>query len=236
MAEIVGTPKCNLCGCETFRDMGNRKNCICVKCGSYERTRVMKLFLDSNPRVAGASILHLAPERGLYAHLSQIAENYVTGDIDLDRYSHIPSIHKVDLCDVSTFTELGRFDFIIHSHVIEHVPCNYTAVLVNLHRLLKPGGIHMFAMPIYGSAFEEDLGHISEAEKERRFGQFDHCRRFSAVDLHRTIGAIFTLPQKYNLLDHFSESTLDAANIPPVAREGYTGHSVFQISDHALKF
>tara|TARA_R110001606_G_C15230318_1_gene635016 strand:- start:204 stop:794 length:591 start_codon:yes stop_codon:yes gene_type:complete len=196
----------------------------------------MKLFLDSNPRVAGASILHLAPERGLYAHLSQIAENYVTGDIDLDRYSHIPSIHKVDLCDVSTFTELGRFDFIIHSHVIEHVPCNYTAVLVNLHRLLKPGGIHMFAMPIYGSAFEEDLGHISEAEKERRFGQFDHCRRFSAVDLHRTIGAIFTLPQKYNLLDHFSESTLDAANIPPVAREGYTGHSVFQISDHALKF
>ena len=159
------TVLCNLCGCQDFRDMGNRKNCICVKCGSYERTRVMKLFLDADGGFKGSSILHLAPERGLFTHLSQIAGEYVTGDIDLERYSHIPEIHKVDLCDTETFKNLGRFDLIIHSHVIEHVPCNYTAVLVNLHRLLNPGGIHMFAMPIYGSAFEEDLSELSESEK-----------------------------------------------------------------------
>tara|TARA_R110000765_G_scaffold301973_2_gene396325 strand:+ start:3416 stop:4066 length:651 start_codon:yes stop_codon:yes gene_type:complete len=215
--------------------MGNRKNCICVKCGSYERTRVMKLFLDADGGFKGSSILHLAPERGLFTHLSQIAGEYVTGDIDLERYSHIPEIHKVDLCDTETFKNLGRFDLIIHSHVIEHVPCNYTAVLVNLHRLLNPGGIHMFAMPIYGSAFEEDLSELSESEKERRFGQFDHCRRFSAVDIDQTIGAIFDIPSTYNLADHFSESTLDNANIPEIARKGYSGHSIFRLPDVALR-
>lgn len=227
--------RCNLCGCEDFRDMGNRKNCICTKCGSYERTRVMKLFLDAYSHLEGASIFHLAPERGLFAHLSEIAGEYVTGDIDLERYSHIPAIHRVDLCEPETFRNLGRFDLIIHSHVIEHVPCNYTAVLINLHRLLKPGGIHMFAMPIYGSAFEEDLREMSEAEKERRFGQYDHCRKFSPVDLDRTLGAIFPIPHEYNLLNHFSESTLDEANIPSIARQGYTGHSVFRIPDVALR-
>ena len=224
------TARCNLCGSDAFRDMGNRKDAICTRCGSYERTRVMKLFLDSNPRVAGASILHLAPERGLYSYLSEVAGDYITGDIDLERYSHIPAIHKIDLCDVKTYTGLGRFDFIIHSHVIEHVPCNYTAVLMNLHRLLKPDGIHMFAFPIYGSAYAEDLSDLSESEKERRFGQYDHCRKFSSIDLDRTLGAIFKLPETYDLRDRFPDAVLDAANIPEIARKGFSGHSIFRFS------
>ncbi len=216
--------------------MGARKNALCAKCGAYERTRVMKMFLEASPSLKGSSILHIAPERGLYSFLSQLAGNYVTGDIDLERYSHIPSIRKIDLCDTGTYMHFGAFDFIIHSHVIEHVPCNYTAVLMNLHRLLKPEGVQMFAFPIYGSAYEEDLSELTEAEKERRFGQYDHCRKFSPVDLDRTLGAIFRLPGKYDLSDHFSDAVLDEANIPEIARKGFNGHSIFRFSKSDLLF
>jgi SAM-dependent methyltransferase len=227
--------KCNICGCLEFRDMGQRKDALCAKCGSYERTRVMKMFLERNPSLEGASIFHIAPERGLYSYLTQVASNYVTGDIDLERYSHIPSIHQIDLCNPDTFMHLGEFDFIIHSHVLEHVPCNYSAVLINLHRLLKRGGTHMFAFPIYGSAYEEDLSDLTEAERERRFGQFDHCRRFSPADLKQTLGAVFDFPEKYDLREHFPDSVLDEANIPEIARTGYSGHSVFRISKSDLR-
>jgi phosphoglycolate phosphatase len=218
---------CNICGSREFKDVGQRKGAVCVKCGAYERTRVMKMFLDRCSVKPETSIFHLAPERGLYAYLSGISGNYVTGDIDLERYSHIPSIRKVDLCNKETFSNIGAFDIVIHSHVIEHVPCNYTAVFVHLHKLLRPGGIHLFAVPIYGRAYEEDLGNLSHEAAHHRFGQFDHLRRFSPVDLQQTLGAIFKLPEEYSLLDHFQVEQLIEANIPEDAWNGYTGHSVF---------
>ena len=220
---------CNLCGSEEFKDMRNRKNAICVKCGSYERTRVMKLFLDTLGIGPETSILHLAPERGLYAYLKGISKHYVVGDIDLDRYAHIPSIKRIDLCDPTSLNGLGSFDVVIHSHVIEHLPCNYTAALIRLHKVLNPGGVHLFAVPIYGEAYREDIGDIGTEAAEKLFGQFDHCRRFSPGDLQRTIGAIFRIPQNYDLLDFFTAEELTAASVPQDAWKGYTGHSIFRI-------
>ena len=218
---------CNVCGSAEFNDIGQRKAAVCARCGAYERTRIMKLFLDKLNIGEGTSVFHLAPERGLYDHIRGVVKTYVTGDIDVERYSHIPDLLKIDLCKRETFLEIGKFDLIIHSHVIEHVPCNYTAVLVNLHKMLNPGGIHMFALPIYGRAYEEDMGHLTDEEANKRFGQFDHIRRFSPLDLHRTLGAIFRIPENYSLLDSFSDNQLSAANIPQEAWVGYTGHSVF---------
>lgn len=227
--------QCNLCGSEEFKDLKHRVNAICARCGAYERTRVMKLFIDRMNIGSSSSVLHLAPERGLYETLRGRAGLYICGDIDMPRYSHIPEMIEVDLCNPETYVNLGSFDLIIHSHVIEHVPCNYTAVLINLHRMLKPNGIHMFAVPIYGEAYEEDLSPLSEVEKEQRFGQFDHCRRFSANDLGKTLGAIFETPKKYQLSDWFSQDALDRANIPDYARQGMSGHTVFSVRADQIK-
>lgn len=186
--------------------------------------KLSRLSLNSE-----CAVLHLAPERGLYSTLKDKVGRYVTGDINMARYSHIPDILEIDLCKPETYSDLGTFDIIIHNHVIEHLPCNYTAVLIRLHKLLNKGGVHLFSAPIYGAAFEEDLGEITEAEKQRRFGQFDHCRRFSAHDLDRTLGAIFDLPNEYDLETEFNADVLAEANIPDYARKGYSGHSVFCI-------
>ncbi len=223
------TPICNLCGSAEFKDFNNRPKAICARCGAYERTRVLKLLLDRMDISPRTSVLHIAPERGLYTYLKPRTGHYVPCDIDVERYAHIPEIRRIDLCDASTFEGLGLFDLIIHNHVIEHVPCNWTVVMVRLHRMLKDGGHHMFSLPIYGKSYEEDLADLREAERTSRFGQYDHCRRFSPVDLQRTLGAVFRIPTNYDLESMITMEALDRANIPGRARHGMTGHSVFAL-------
>jgi len=224
------TPACNLCGSTEFREMNGRPNAYCAECGSYERTRVMKLALDRLGVSPGAAVLHLAPERGLSEWLRARARCYVAADIDPAAYAHIADILRIDLCNPKALEGLGPFDFIIHNHVIEHVPCNWTAVMLRLHRRLKPGGFHVFSLPIYGAAYEEDLSALSGEARAKRFGQFDHCRRFSPVDLQATLGAVFRLPETYDLVRDFGEGALRAANIPEAAWRGYSGHSDFVIA------
>ena len=167
--------RCNICGSETFKDVGKRKGVLCAQCGSYERTRLMMMMIEKRDLAKNARILHLAPEFGLYKALAPKAAEYVTADIDLERYAHIPGIQHLDLCDADAIGQLGTFDLILHSHVIEHLPCNYTAVLLHLHRLLNPGGFHLFSVPIYGAHYEEDLKALEPEHAEQRFWPIRPC-------------------------------------------------------------
>lgn len=227
--------QCNLCGSTEFRDVNGRAKALCGSCGSYERTRLVKLYVDQLDLPPTARVLHLAPEWGLYRALRARFADYVAADYDLHRYRHIEDIRRIDLTDFESYASLGRFDLVIHNHVIEHLPCNYTAVLIRLHKLLTPRGHHLFSVPIYGSSFEETLATISSDEAARRFGQFDHVRRFSAVDLQATLGAIFEFPREYRALDRFDADALRDANVPELAWTGYSGHSVFDLQPAALR-
>jgi hypothetical protein len=217
---------CNICGSTAFTDVNGRAGAICAKCGSYERTRLMKLFIEALPLGRNTRVLHLAPERGLSVWLRERFDHYVPADYDLPRYVHIPGMVKIDLCQ-REYGLGGKFDLILHSHVIEHLPINYAVVLIRLHRLLTPRGRHLFSIPIYGSCYEESLAKLSAEEATRRFGQFDHVRRFSPADIGATIGSVFDIPERYDLLEHFSQAQLQAASIPEDGWQGYTGHSVF---------
>ena len=219
--------KCNICGSPEFADVGGRPKALCMSCGSYERTRVMKLVLDRLPIRRDTSILHLGPERGLSAHLRTLTDRYVPADIDVERYDHVPGIRYIDLCDLPSYQRFGTFDLIIHAHVIEHIPFNYSAVLIHLHRMLNPGGRHIFSVPIFGACFDEYLGPLSAEEAKRRFGQFDHVRRFSAGDIQRTLGALFDIPETYALSSLAGEAELRDANVPEAAWRGYSGDTVF---------
>jgi hypothetical protein len=61
--------KCNLCGSTEFRDVNSRKNVLCTRCGSYERTRLMQLYLAHHGIRRDMRVLHFAPEPGLYRWL-----------------------------------------------------------------------------------------------------------------------------------------------------------------------
>lgn len=192
----------------------------------------MKLYLDLYGIKRNTRILHFAPESGLYKCLRSLTDEYVVADYDLDRYSHIPDIQFVDLMDPASYERFGSFDIILHSHVIEHIPYNYSALLLRLHRMLTPRGVHAFSFPIYGTFYHESWGPMTGEEATRLFGQFDHIRRFSAKDIDRTIGAIFDLP-KADLLSVFDEDTLTEANIPREFWSGWNGTSVFWLRKEA---
>ncbi len=156
-------------------------------------------------------------------------------DYDLARYSYIPEIQFVDLSDPSSYERFGAFDLILHSHVIEHIYYNYSALLLRLHRMLRPNGVHSFSFPIYGQFYSEHWGPMSGQEATDRFGQFDHIRRFSEKDLMLTLGALFAIPQQ-NLLSEFSETELKNANIPEYIWNKWGGSSVFWLKQDDCYF
>lgn len=226
---MTATPECNLCGARQFVDIKARRNARCGKCGSLERTRLSRLVLDSLDCLKrGARVLYLAPERGLYAYMrSRVGDSITVADFDVDRYrKKYPDIKYLDLCgDFSTVSK-SAFDLVVHSHVLEHVPCNYVVALKQLNDLLKPNGYHVCSIPVSGGHFDEYLGPLSVEEAVRRFGQFNHVRRFGREDLRKTLGKVIPLPARYELQGRFAEATLRQFNIPEYCWSGYTPHSV----------
>lgn len=236
--------KCNICGSARWRDEKAKTAFMCAECHSRDRTRVMRMFLGQAAITSETRILHIAPEKGLANYLSAISDNYMAADIETTRYKHIVNhnervdkIHFVDLCDRSTLEKFGDVDLIIHSHVMEHVPCNVGSALLNLHNMLRPGGMQIFAFPIKNSpGYAEYLGPMTAAEAEERFGQFDHVRQFSSKDLDRTLGSFFVLPKKYDLLDDFTKEELEDANVRPKCWKGFTGNTVFRMKKEDCLF
>lgn len=86
-----------------------------------------------------------------------------------------------------TIGEAGRFDYVVLSHVFEHLPSPLT-YLEDLHALLRPGGQVCMAIPDRRFTFdrcrrETDLGELIEAYLEGRSRPgyrevFDHFHKF----------------------------------------------------------
>ena len=228
--------RCNLCGCERFVDMPKRPAVRCADCGSLERTRVAALHLTGADCPAqGASILHFAPERGLSRLLRPIGgANYRALDIDPTLYPDL-GVERFDLCaDIFGLREQS-VDLIVHNHVIEHLECNYTAVLMRLVKTLKPDGLMFFSMPILPGDFSDEIIAASDQVKLARFGGSLHMRRFGAAVLQQTLGMIFDIPADYDLTARFEEAQLAEANIPLHHWRSYTGASVFRVSRKSLR-
>ena len=214
MAELL----CPLCGSEVFDDHRNVPAIRCRTCKSDERTRAVKLFLDRHLNLkTGQKVLHFAPERRLGKYIADaVGTGYDAVDIDPERYSSRSGyqVRSLDLCTEASKLPSDFYDLVLHNHVMEHVPCNVTLVLQHLHRAVKPGGVHMFSIPILSGYFEEDLDpNLTEPERTARFGQGDHMRRFGREDFDRTVGPIVGVTAAYSLADHFSDHELRTANI-----------------------
>lgn len=227
--------RCNICGCRDFSDMPKRPAVRCTACGSLERTRVAALHVRDLGLAQGARILHFAPERGLHRVLREIGgPNHRCLDIAPDRYAGL-GVEPFDLCRDVFGLPQGESDLIVHNHVLEHLECNYTVVLVRLARALARGGTMLFSMPILPGPFTDELMDGTADEKVARFGEMIHVRRFGADFLRQTVGMIFHIPDAYDLTLWFPESVLADANIPPHHWRRYTGASVFRVTAADLR-
>ncbi|WP_160299109.1 phosphoglycolate phosphatase [Sphingomonas sp. SRS2] len=221
--------RCNICGSTSFVARQKRGHVQCAGCDSNERARLIWLMLETHGLLRpGLRVLHLAPERAFAERLSALyGEGYEPVDYDPELYDYVPDIRKIDLVEDAARLPSGYYDLIIHSHVMEHIPCNITAILYHLHRSLKPHGKQVCCVPIIRDGhYAEDLGPITPEDATARFGQDDHVRTFGGNDIQRTLGMLFKLPDAYDLTRDFDEATLIGLNIPRINWRGWSPNSI----------
>lgn len=150
----------------------------CPYCNCNDRDRLIRLYIKEE--ILGGNInkqqlLDITPSTALRKSLQEGEKiNYRSTDLyDED---------VVDTSDIQNMNiyEENRFDLVICSHVLEHVPDDRKA-LSEMKRILKPGGKCLLLVPISlgNHVYDEDLSQISKAEREKRFGQDDHLRLYT---------------------------------------------------------
>lgn len=143
----------------------------CPGCDSRPRHRWLWLYLHDEPALlAGKSVLHVAPEPTVAPYVRAAAREYISADID-EEHAEV----QADLTALPFEDE--RFDIVICSHVLEHVPDD-RAAMREMHRVLAPGGIALVQTPVnYEQASTyEDPAESNASERLRRFSQADHVR------------------------------------------------------------
>jgi SAM-dependent methyltransferase len=165
---------CPCCGrsFRRFRPTGDpiRPDTACPFCNSVERHRLLTLAVQQEPQLVAGRVLHFAPEAALGSLLRDRAAEYVTTDLSAET-------------DVTAdITELpfpdDRWDAIVCSHVLEHVPDD-AAAMRELRRVLAPDGHAIVIVPrVAGTATDEDPTVTDPLERLHRFGQQDHVRTY----------------------------------------------------------
>jgi predicted SAM-dependent methyltransferase len=219
---------CPVCKSEdSLVPFSGRANAICTNCQCMERSRLMWMALRQLKLPSPETrVLHFAPEDGLSRRLYK-ACRYSAKDFAPEKYRRRPfPVEKFDLCSDTRTLPDASFDLILHNHVLEHLPCRVEDALVELDRILTPGGIHMFSVPIKGSETVEDLSpELTPQERLARFGLEDHMRVFGldAVLMFKRLWK-----QEAVLFDFsYSEEALATAGIPIFSVFKPTAHSMF---------
>lgn len=179
---------CPCCGGEfrRLRDFRGRGNAQCPRCGSVERQRVLMLYLQRETGLFAdeeADLLEFAPESALSEALSSRPNiRYESADLEPGRAMHVMDITRIPRADAA-------YDYVLASHVLEHIPDD-RAAMAELLRVLRPGGVALLQQPVdHGRELTyEDWGLTTAEERLEAFGQEDHVRVYGS-DLAQRLSA-----------------------------------------------
>lgn len=162
---------CPICerGAKRFLDAGRpvRAQARCPWCGSMERHRILWRYLAAEPPSA---VLHVAPEAGIGSRLRDRCGDYVS--VDLKRGVDV----RADITLPLPFPD-GRFDAVICSHVLEHIPDD-TGAVRQLMRVLSDDGRLIVLVPVADADDTVEDPIADPAEREAAYGQSDHVRMY----------------------------------------------------------
>lgn len=157
----------------------NHRRYLCPVCGSADRDRLYKLYIDRFlPPDGTRRIVDFAPAAPLSASLRSRSDfEYRTADLMMPGVDDV-----VDITDMPIYPD-NSVDFFICSHVLEHVSDDQRA-LAELYRILAPGARGIIMTPITpDGTFDEDPAVDDEGERWRRFAQGDHVRLYDRPTL-----------------------------------------------------
>lgn len=150
-----------------------RQNALAPGTLSLERHRLLWLYLqrETDFFIAARKVLHIAPEQCFLDRFRKMKNlEYTTSDL----YSPLADV-KADICNLPF--EDNSYDVIFCNHVLEHIEDDQKAML-ELFRVLKPGGFGIFQIPqdLSLETTYEDFSITDPKERKQHFGQYDHVR------------------------------------------------------------
>jgi SAM-dependent methyltransferase len=172
------------------------KHYACKKCGSSDRDRLYKLYIEKYLIEKEINLVDFAPSPPLRDYLK--SKNNITY-----RFADLMMLDvddRVDITDMKIYND-NIFDFFICSHILEHVRDDVGA-LNELFRILKPGGKGILMTPIVNKngAYDEDIYEKNTSERWRRFAQDDHVRLYDKkVFVERVKSAGFSI-EEFNFI------------------------------------
>src|SRR5690554_2328097 len=227
----VHCPICN----SSYREfspagLSKRKNARCHNCDSLERHRLMYVYLKDevklfDERSGSLRLLHFAPEDFFYELLSNINSiNYTPCDLypELFEFEGKTKVAKVDITNIPFEDE--SFDFILCSHVLEHIPDDHLA-MKELYRVMAKNGSGIFQVPLDTDRMEtyEDWSITTPKEREKAFGQVDHVRCYGQdyADRLRKVGFtvnVIDYPSNFTSEDIFKYGFMESEKIYHVSK------------------
>lgn len=192
--------ECNICNRRyaSFLPYLNRANAICPNCSSLERTRLIYYFIQEQQLITNnTKLLHIAPEQCLYNIFSKaLNDNYIPADkFEEEVYKYPAGTQHIDITDIPY--EDNTVDAIICIHVLEHIQDDAKAIS-ELYRVLKKGGWAILQVPYEKNRTKtyEDASIVSQEDRRKHFGQFDHVRIYGTDFIDRFTAPGFTIEHK----------------------------------------
>ncbi|MFC5283382.1 class I SAM-dependent methyltransferase [Pedobacter alpinus] len=149
-----------------------RENAACPYCNSLERTRLLNYYLINETDIfsGNKSILHFAPEYTLAKQLKKSSKNYISADIEKCVANIVEDIQSL------TFED-NKFDYIICSCVLGHVPDEISAIK-EIKRVLKAGGKAFILTLLNIGTYKtlEDKHIITYEDRLKHYGEGDLLR------------------------------------------------------------
>lgn len=223
-------PACPICHSQKFTEYRGRKLARCAGCGAKERGRLMALVLKKLLPTVHGPVLHLAPEEAITKLVYDlVGDRYAPADLIPEVYRHPPvPVMKLDLGACSLAEHNDRFGAIIHSHVLEHVRAPLDRIIQEANKMLRPGGLHIFQVPIDAKWYREDMDpDLPKLVRAERFQQDDHFRMFGSRDFEDRVLRHFEGCNRIEIQAILSIEEIEAAGVPASARDRMTGHTVF---------
>jgi SAM-dependent methyltransferase len=200
--------KCPVCGTKHsgFLKAGlysKRESAKCPICGSLERHRQLWLILKQQNIHSNANLLHFAPEKCIKTRINNLGIlNYNISEYDLN----IASDYHFDITNIDLPDE--KFNYIICSHVLEHVN-NDIESMSEMYRILKKNGILFLQVPIHQDLSKltyEDDSITTEEERIKHFGQYDHVRIYG-LDIEDRLKSVGFKIERIDLTEVVDEKT-----------------------------
>lgn len=172
---VVAKEKCKVCGkVSEFKindDAVLLREAVCEHCGASIRNSDVAEEIIRFISGDDAGLMDQGQEIGKYEILNTCSTGYIHNVLkDFDNYTcseyfdNVPSgdycegILCVDLCHMPF--EDNTFDIVVSEDVFEHVE-HYGQALKEIFRVLKPGGCHIFTVPLHD-------GRMTESRENKR--------------------------------------------------------------------